>query len=253
MADLTLEILTNKEKYPDDREIVLGDGEKVTVKEFRDRLQPRAEFTKASEAWKQKEGEYQRSVDGLQQQLRDALQTRPAEDLPRTPTGGITQEDLLNDPILGPLAKQLQEAVAKVEAHEARLGGHEKYVLEKEYRGQLFSLGDQYNRRYNPDGQGKAFDQKAFLDFTIQRGLTDLDAAYQAWSRPDEIAQVTKEAEARGEERGKSIARVPVLPFGRRRAPERPKDLPADFQSVTEDQIASDPEIIEAMEKDAAG
>ena len=254
MADLTLEILQNREKYPDDREIVLGDGETVTVKQFRDALQPRAEFTRASEGWKTRERELQGAVEGLSQQLRDAMTQQqvvaPAQ--PR-PTGGISDEDLEADPVLGPIVKRLRVASERLESHEERLKGHESYVLEREYRGKLGDLAGKYNSRFNADGTGKAFDQKQFLDFCLQRKIADLDTAYDAWSRPDEISRVTAEAEARGEERGKQHARVPQVPFGRRRAAGKPDGLPTDFQSVTEEMIADDPEIREAMSKDQAG
>lgn len=264
MADLTLEILTNKEKYPDDRKIVLGDGEEVTVKEFRDRLQPRAEFTKASEAWKRKEEaltrrqqELETSVAGLNQQLAEAMQDKPPVARPSNPTGSITADDLLADPVLGPIYRELQETKTLLtntkKEYDQRLEGHEKYVLEREYRGKIADLGSRYNSRYNPDGTGKAFDQADFLDFCIQRRIGDLDVAFDAWSRGAEIEYVSKQAEARGEERGKANARVPTIPFGRRRAPEKPSGLPASIQEVTEEQIAADPEIQAAMEADAAG
>jgi hypothetical protein len=263
MADLTLEILTNREKYPDDRKIVLGDGEEVTVKQFRDSLQPRAAFTEASEKWSRRERELtgrqtelEGAVTGLNQQLMEALNKAPAS-VTRTATGGISPEDLLADPVLGPMYRELQATTANLakvqKEYGERLEGHERYVLEREYRGKLGDLGSRYNSRFNTDGKGKAFDQAGFLDFCLQRKISDLDVAFDAWSRPDEIAQTTREAEARGEERGKANARVPVVPFGRRRAAVKPEGLPATIQEVTEEQIAADPDIQAAMEADAAG
>lgn len=258
MADLTLEIIRNKEKYPDDRKIVLGDGEEITCRELREQLQPRSEWTQEHEKWQRRERELQgdverhrEAVDGLNQQLAAAMQQAPPA--ARTPSGGISEEDLLADAVLGPLFKEQKRSQERLEAHEQRLAAHEKYVLEREYRGQLGTLASRHNTRFNADGKGTAFNQAKFLDFCLQRQISDLDVAYDAWSRPEELAQTTREAEARGEERGKAIARVPAIPFGRRRAPTKPEGLPASFQDVTDEMIADDPEIREAMEKDATG
>ena len=251
MADLTLEILTNKEKYPDTAEITLADGQKLTVKQFRDALQPRAEFTRASEVWSKKQKELEGAVDGLQKQLAQALEEKkaaPPDTRVPADAGRITEEELLADPILGPLYTRLTSATKTLEAHETRLKTHEDTWLKAGFESQLRTIAARHTLRFNKDGKGKAFDQKAFLDYAIQRGVSDLEVAYEAFSRPDEIALTEQEAEARGIEKGKTQARVPVVPFGRRRAPVRPEGLPATLQELDDDKVLADPEMQQAMQ-----
>ena len=260
MSDLTLSILTDRTKYPDEMEITLTGGEKVTVKEFRDSLQPRAEFTKEIEKRAAREKELQGAVDGLNQQLMQALAAKEAagEPVKTVATGGYSEEEIEADPVLGPMAKRLKSAAERLEAHEARLGMHEQTWLKDRITGQIANLAARHNARFKE----KPFDQDGFLKSVQERPLwttqggaqeLDLESSYNNWVRNDEMARITSEAEARGVEKGKQAARVPAVPFGRRRAPARPEGLPASFQEVTEDMIAADPDVIEAMAKDAEG
>jgi hypothetical protein len=250
MSDLTDAILRDRTKYPDDRKIVLADGEEITVKELRDSLLPKADFTRASEGWSRKERELTSSVEGLQAQLAEALKTKAPAEVARTPAGGYSEEDLLGDPILGPIVRDLKATRTRLTEHEERMKGHEEYVMTREYKGQLASIASQHNARYNPDGTGKAFDQKAFLDYVVEKQTPNLDTAYSAWSRDDEIERVTRDAEARGEERGMKKAAVPNVPFGRRRAPLRDKDLPESLDKVTDEMLETDPDMQDALRAD---
>lgn len=255
MADLTLEILQNREKYPDDRVITLGDGEQVTVKQFRDALQPRSEFTRASEGWKRRESELQQAYDGAQAQnaqLLEALNKRGPDVTEKVRTGEISEADLLADPVLGPLVKKQQDGLARIEAAEARLKQHEDYVMTQEYTGKLAAVSQRYNTRYNADGKGEGFDQKGFLDFMLKTRTPDVDVAYRAYTADREADIRAQEAEARGLERGKATV-VPHVPFGRRSRPVKPEGIPESFQDVTEEMLAADPDIQAAMDKDLTG
>jgi len=258
MADLTYEILTNREKYPDDRKIVLGDGEEVTVKQFRDALMPKSDFTKQTETWAKKERELQQTVEGLNGRLAAEIQAREAAAAasgkpPEKPAGGYTEEDLLADPVLGPIVKRLNDATSSLKAHEDRIKMHEDTWMRNQYTAQLADIGKRHNARFNADGKGQAFDQKAFLDYALSNQISNLEVAYQAFSRGDEVAASVKEAEARGVERGKQAAKVPVVPFGRRSGPTRPEGLPEGktLDTLTDEEVAADPDMQRAMAGEA--
>ena len=263
MADLTLEILTNREKYPDDRKIVLGDGEEVTCKELRDTLQPRAEYTRASQGWaseKQqltaRQQELENAYNATQAQLQQALAEREARGTApaRTASGGYTREELLADPVLGDIVREGDQAKAEIKQLRRELDEGKNYILRREYEARLETLGNRYNSRFNKDGKGKAWDQKAFLDHAINTNTSNLDVAYNSFTLEDEASARAKEAEERGYEKGLKQGKVPNIPIGRRRAPLSEKDLAGkSFQDISEEDIAADPEIQAAMYSDTAG
>lgn len=248
MSDLTLEIIRNKEKYPDDAKITLASGETVTVKEFRDALQPRAEFTQASQAWSKKERELQSAVDAANQQLASALEDKKARDAnagkPPVDPGAITREQLEADPVLGPLYRELKESTARVEAHEARLKSHEDQWLRDRYTGQIAFIAQRHNSKF----KDKPFDQKAFLDYVLETNTPNLEVAYKSWVADDMVAMESKAAEERGVEKGKAAAKVTTVPFGRRRTPPKPQGLPESLQDLKDDDVLNDPEMQAAMQ-----
>lgn len=254
MSDVTYRILTDRTAYPDDTEIQLSDGSKVTVKEFREAVLPKGDFTREADRWAEKERQYQQAVQGLQGQIQQVLAERAAAPQPaaRPPAGGYTEEELLADPVLGPLVKRQQEALQRLESHEARLKQHEETWIRNQYMGQLTSLKGRYNARYNPDGKGKAFDEQSFLDYAVKNQIPNLEAAYSAYTLGDEVARATAEAEQRGIEKGKAAARVPAIPLGRRSTPPKPAGMPSSLQEVTDEMLMQDPDIIAAMRGEEA-
>lgn len=268
MSNLAVEILTNREKYPDTMEITLLDGSKTTVKDFRDNFNPRQEFTRASEAWAREKQQLSQAYQGQQAQLQEAqqqLQQLMAERAARAgqsplPAGDSSDDEaVLADPVLGKWAKKVNAAHEKIESlekalreNDARIQAGATELIRDRYNDQLSGLESRFNSRFNKDGKGKAFDRKAFLDYVIERGkvnplFTDLGIAYNEFTRADELTVTAKEAEERGIERGKQQARVPNVPFGRRSAPAKAQGLPETFAEVTEDQMANDPDIQRAM------
>jgi len=256
MADLTYEILTDRTKFPDDRKITLGDGEEVTVKEFRDALMPKADFTKQSETWAKKERDLTANVEGLHTQLAQAIQAQEAaaaalngRAAPVTPEGGYTEDQILNDPLLGPMMKRLQSAEKAQADHAERIKMHEETWLKNQYMNQLADIEGRWNGRFNADGKGTPFDKKAFLDRVIETQTTNLNFAYEAFSGPAESALRERAAEARGIEKGRQAARVPVVPIGRRSS--RPaidgiKDGDT-LANLTDDTVLADDEMQSAL------
>jgi hypothetical protein len=265
MADLTYEILSNREDYPDDQQIQLQNGRVITVKELRDSLQPRAEFTRASEAWSRREREYQQALEGANQQLQAALAQREAavaagqQPAVVAPSGSVTEEDLMRDPYMGAHFRRIFEAQKmaeqKLEALESRSKLHEDTWMRNHFQGQLARLSSTHNQTFNPDGKGKGFDQGDFLEWVqknpiSRNGQVDLDLCYEQYTREDQRTHLQKEAEKRGYEKGLREGRVPMVPFGRRRQAPRDPGLPETFQELTDEKIEADPEIQAAMRGD---
>src|SRR5947209_13052752 len=165
--DLTLEILTNREKYPDTAEITLADGQKITVKQFRDTLQPRAEFTRASEGWAREKKSLEDAQTGLQQQLsalnaqfQKALEDKKAlEGRQPVKAGGdgeITEDELARDPILGPIMRAVKATTAAMDDVKKtmkeqgdRIAQHETTWVTRDYQNQLAGLGSRFTARFN--------------------------------------------------------------------------------------------------------
>src|SRR4029077_15464422 len=110
----TSEVLNDREKYPDTAEVTLVDGRKISVKEFRDQLQPRSDYTRAVEAHKREKTQAEGAVTGLQQQRQElerqlaaALEDKKRVTPPAAPDGGPSEEELLADPVLGKIVRKL--------------------------------------------------------------------------------------------------------------------------------------------------
>lgn len=225
MADLTYDILTNREQYPDDAEITLSTGQKVTVKQFRDAVIPKADMTKLSEKWAGEKRQLEAATQGLQQQLADAARAKEVRS--GVPSGTLTEDDYLNDPVLGPIARRLKAAEERVQFHEAA-------YLRHNYEAQLASFA-----KADP-----AFKKEEFLDFAIKRGIADLSLAHDLYTRPTAIKSAEDAAYERGVKKGKEEASVPRIPTGSRRAPKPAADAPG-FLDL--DAAERDPEILQAL------
>lgn len=225
MADLTYDILTNREQYPDDAEITLQNGQKVTVKAFRDAVMPKADMTKLSEKWAGEKRQLEAAAQGLQQQLADAARAR--ETKTGTPAGTLSEDDYLNDPVLGPITRRLKAAEERVQFHETA-------YLRHTYEAQLagFAKAD------------KNFKKDEFLDFAIKRGIADLQIAHDLYTRPSALEDARQAGYADGVKKGKEEASVPRLPTGSRRAPKPAPDAPG-FLDL--DAAERDPEILQAL------
>ena len=261
MADLTYEILTDRTKYPDDMEITLAGDQKVTVREFRDRLMPKSDFTRQSETWAKKERDLQAALEGTQAQLRDAMKPKdePAPQPAPRSAGEYSYADLEKDPVLGLLTRKLREQEDELKLHRETFIKDRNAQLQERFTNILGTIKRQHNERYNGDGKGSNFDEGAFLDWVqrnpiMRNGIVDLDLSYREYNRGNELEWERTRAREEGREKGRSEVKVPSIPTGKRRSPVKPKDLPEDFQSITDqmlDEMAqNDPEISAALRGD---
>jgi hypothetical protein len=238
MGDLTYELLTNREQFPDTREITLADGQVVTVKELRDTLMPKADMTRMSQSWAEEKRQLQESLSGYQRQLAQAAsrQTTPA------PSGatGLTEDDYLADPVLGPIFRRAKAA-------EERLAVHEQTYLRDRYQAQLTDIEAREAKR--PEDKRVRKDQ--LLDYAIRNNMADLNLAYRVLTRDRDIEMAQQEALRQGIEKGRKEATAPHVPFGNRRSVAPTTEGPKDFDSA-EDAAMRDPDILAAMRGDSA-
>ena len=265
MSDLTHQILTDRTAFPDDRKIILGDGQEVTVKEFREALMPKSDMTKLTEDWSRKERQLTDAYRGTEQQLRAAQQQleqavkdqqarTPANG--GTPTGQVDEEELARDPVLGPMYKRMLAAEKRAEEAHQQLGEHGKAL--KSYRDtwQLANFQSQLERlRANPEYKDVNFDE--FLTYSQRRPVLDTQSNnvdLESTMRNFNYNRAMQAAEARGEQRGvekgKAAAAVPRVPMGRRRAAARPEGVPASFKDVDTDAVLADPDMQKYLDAD---
>jgi len=259
MAEINLEeLLTNREAYPDDREVVIGE-QKVTLKELRDRLIPKGEFTRAT----QRAAELERLARQRDEELRQAqlslaqvLQAREnaGQQTPTTPSGEVDWQVLQNDPLLRPLVQRLEaaqrvaEAAAKrLEQAEARLAQHEQTYIADRYLQTLERLAQDHP---NLDRQ-QVLAKAAEIGQQWQQYGPDLRHVVTLLTHEDAVKQAREQGYHEGLSKGKEEARLPYLP-GTTRAPVAPQ--PSPFQSLDEleDAAARDPDILRQFYGDSS-
>lgn len=252
-GDLTLDILSDREKYPDAREIQLEDGVVITVGQLRNSLQPRADFSRASEAWKREKQDLINANEAVTRQLQEALERKRQEEPPadRRSSGTFTEEELLADPVVGPLLKRQQALEAEIGGLRKEQELHRNTWLRNHMETQVAGIADHWNRTYNEDGKDP-FNTDAFLEHVQKRpisvnGTVDLGLCYQDFARTKETERLTRAAEQKGIEKGKQLAKVPRVPTGRRASPPKPAGVEGTFQELSDDAILADPEMQAAM------
>src|SRR6266496_5287017 len=107
-------ILRNRDQFPDSMTIDLG-GAQVPLGELRNSVMPKADMTKLTQNWSQREQAARQQIDTLQSQLAQALAAVPQEQPydPRSLPGqgdGSPLVDYSRDPILAPLHQMALEA-----------------------------------------------------------------------------------------------------------------------------------------------
>ena len=230
MPSLT-DVLRNREAYPDDQSITLSDGSTVKLKELRDELMPKADMTRITQQWGDRERSLQQAVEGYQAQLAQALQEQ--QNKGAMPTGNLSYEDLQKDPVLRHLTERLDTALNRLQMHE-------QGYLRDRYTQQLQTL------KFTDEA-----DKRKFLDFAVGNKMTDLDQAHRLYTRDRDLENAVKEAEQRGIERGRKEART-VVPMGSRRAvaPDAPPPKTLDEALA---RAESDPEMWSTLRGESPG
>lgn len=264
MADRVspIDLINDRAKYPDDMVIALADGREISVKDYRDAVRPKAEFTRDIEAVQARERDLQTQLQTAQQNVareieaRQALEARAAATQGRqVPMTGLSEEDYLNDPVLGPQQRKIKALEERLESlwkeGQTRIQQTENTILRDRFMGTLATIA----ARHNAEFKDKPFDQGEFLDkfqrnplmrFDPQTGqsLPDMETFHANMTHEDRIKAREAEAEQRGIKKGQEQARVPRVPFGRRSASPAADAGPKTFGEVTQDTVLNDPEMV---------
>ena len=206
------EILTNREAYPDDRTLDLGNGQTVTLKQFRDAVIPKGEMTKLTQQYSERERQLQQAVQGYQTQLEQALRDKGAT--PANPTAGLSEAELINDPVLGPILRRQAETDALL-----------KQVTERLDTGYRTFLADRGTRALEAVTAKIPMDRQALVDRTeqllkaVMAGEVPFETVARAAHYDDAVTKARQEGEAAGIEKGRKEGRLPTVPMGGARMP----------------------------------
>lgn len=230
--DIFEEVLRNRDAYPDDRTIQVGDRT-ITVKEFRDRWMPKSEFTRASQTWSEERSRLSDSLTGLQRQLAAEIEARQsAGTMPMNGDGSITREQLARDPVMGLIIREIDQ-------------------VRRDMMGQQQTYGrDQYLTKIRElKSRDTELNERDLIDYAVKRQIVDMDVAYRDFTRERDIERAVKKAKEEGIEEGKRTARLPHVPTGGKRAPSSPAPEPK-FGDV--DSAMQDPDILAALNGEAS-
>jgi len=219
-------LYSDKATYPDEMTIELG-GEKMSLKEWRDGLGLKSEFTKhtqelSGKARQQEQvlQEMQRREQLLQGQLAQAMQARGVN------PNNAQDDDLAayrTDPAFGPVVKLIEQQKAVIAQLAQRQQMDEIAVNSWRYQGQLERLKE----------KDADLDPQALAKFTHEfygKG-PDVEAAYRLFTEEKRMKKAVEDAEKRGYEKAKTEPPVPPQPGGRRGGAAQEKALPADWES----------------------
>jgi hypothetical protein len=249
------DLMSNRQDFPDDMEIDLGNGRTTTVKDFRDQVMHKNDFNKASEGWKTERGRLEQGLDAAQQNLARAVaerdeatrnrQPEPSDPTPPQRTGyRPSMKELEEDPVLGLLVDEVKAARKELadfkQSTQQTLTNHENTWTRQEMERTLGRL-----RANDADLDPVAFNAYAqkYPVIDTARGLVDLEKTYTNFANDRLLEKARKDGEERGYEKGKKAASVPHIPMGRRSVPKRPEGVPERTQDVKVEDVLNDPDI----------
>src|SRR5438128_5878689 len=232
MATLA-DVVADRKTYPDTLTYE-KDGLTFSLKDLREGFLPKAEMTKLTERaaaekkhlegqLSQVQEEYQRAITAV-----TALQARAKQ-------GDAPPDELqayLDDPAFAPLAKLAKGLQARIEELDRRTKDHETTWWAQQHLNTIQSLKD----------QDKELDPQELLQFAKGRNLTNLADAYRLKNYERDLARAAKDAEAKGYEKGKKEAALPVVPSVGRRPSSPPPEAPKSFEEAKQ-RALEDPEI----------
>lgn len=255
------DVLNDTTKYADTTEWVLPDGTKTTVgdmrKEFRDTFLPKDDFTKGQQkaALERQQLEQQYQVELYKaQQAAEQLKAQ----LAKSGQSASTTDELdtyISDPTFGPIARKLKAALDRTEAMQKNLEDTQRQLKDHEQVWWLNQHAQVLRRIQDTDSEMK--DQvkvNEFLNFAKTHGFSNLDTAYQLYTRGRDIERARETASKEAYERAKTELAAPKVPTGANQngstlspTPTLPSSLD-DAESLAK----NDPEIARLMEVSAS-
>lgn len=215
-------LYSDKTAYPDEMTVEIQ-GEKMSLKEWRDSLGLKSEFTKHTQelSGKQKQAEQviqqmQQREAQMQQQLAQAMQQRGVN------PANAQDDDLAayrQDPAFGPLVKLIEAQQGTIGQLAQRMQMDEVAMNSYRYQQQLDKIKE---RDKDADPQEIA----RFTQQMYQRG-PDVETAYRLMTEEKRIKHAVDEAEKRGYEKARTEPPIPPQPGrGRGGSVERSQELP---------------------------
>jgi len=230
------DILLDKSKYPDDFKINVH-GEDTTVGELRKDAMPLGEFTKVTQKHSTEKQALEKQIKDTNAALARAIADRRGERPHTDSEGNISDADLKElegDPIFGGMVNRVKKLERSLTEAVQRIGQHELVFTANQHLAVIERLKTK-NKDLNTD---------QLLEFAKNRGIGNLDDAYNLMTKDDAVKAAREEARQQGIEEGKRQAQVPVIPFGHRSS-SRAKDLPKDLNGA-EEAALSDPDVLNA-------
>lgn len=255
MADFSWsDVLRNRSAYPDEM-IVEVQGQPIALGELRNTAIPKADMTRLTQEWSQREQAARAQIDQLQAQLAERLAVN-TDQAANTydgsspyPTNGAPLVDYAHDPILGPIFAATQAAHERTARTEQSIER-----LEKMLTGFGSQLGqwpimmalDQIKRNdpYGVDPQELV--QHALAS---RQGPPDLNTAYTVLTREKREAAIRAEAEKAAYDKARQeLARgqVPFQPYGPPSTLRTPEPTYATLDEA-ESAAVMDPEMLAVL------
>jgi hypothetical protein len=226
-----MEILSDRTKYPDDM-VLEHNGEKYSVKELRDQMIPKADFTRVTQEHGQRQTQLEQQLQQAQAQLAQAIRQsgQPVASNAADPFAAYRE-----DPAFGPFVKVIDSLHQQVTQLEQRTKQHEQTWWTQQHLSVIQKIQE----------KDKALDVPKLLAFAQTKGYPNLQDAYDLMTLQDRIKHAETEAEKRGYEKAKNEPRPPVIPDGLR-VGVRPEGAPA-WNDSTEVEAMNDPAIHAAL------
>lgn len=235
------DIYLDKTTYPDTMELDLGNGVKMPLKQWREELQTREDFTKYAQQSSAEKKQLEATLAQAQQALAQALasQGQPVKHA-TGPLGKL--EQYADDPILAPFVSALQEARSELQFLKQTAQTHEQQYW---FGQHLAAIKDIQSRDKDYTDPAKVQD---LAKFSAQNGITNLDLAHKLQTRDRDLETARKEAQAKGFEEGQKAARIPTIPTGGPRRGKTAPEIPQRFGRDSEQAAVHDPEIVSALQ-----
>jgi len=225
MADLA-SLFSDKTKYPDDLTVEIQ-GERMTMKEWRDGLGLKNEF----HAHNEKQSARQRQLEQIVQQREQEVQQMQGRLAQAMRQQGVNpqhaQDDDLSayrsDPAFGPLVKLIEAQQGTIGQLAQRMQMDEVAWNSHRYQQQLDEI-----RKEDNDADPQAIAR--YTQEIYQKG-PDVKLAHRLMTEEKRFKKATEEAEKRGYEKAKAEPPIPPQPGGRRAAQAQSEALPKDWES----------------------
>lgn len=219
-------LYSDRAAYPDEMTIEIQ-GEKMSLKDWRDGLGLKSEFTKHTQELSGKTRQMEQILQ-QQQQREQMLQAQLAQAMAaRGVDPRNAQEDDLaayrSDPAFGPLVKLIENQQGTIGQLAQRMQMDEVSMNTYRYEQQL-------NRLKEKDPE---LDTQQLAEFTrnLYSKGPDIDAAYRLHTEEKRLKKATDDAERRGYEKAKAEPPMPPQPGGRRGGSAPAPELPKDWNS----------------------